>query len=592
MCGIIGYNGKGNVKGILIDGLKALEYRGYDSAGIALSSINDKEIIKSVGRVAKLEEKVKNESKLTPKFGIAHTRWATNGAATLNNAHPHTNGKVTLVHNGIIENSDVLKNDLIKKGVKFYGDTDSEVVAALINYYLDDNDIVDSINKALKMLKGSYALVIMIDGDNNLYAVRKDSPLIIGYSDNGYYAVSDISATLGNAKKIVYLDVNVIAKFNSDTITYYRDCKEIKEKVIDVSNISFESSKDGYEHFMLKEIMEEPKLVSNFINKYLYSDNSFYDISNYKRIDIVACGSAMHAGLTSKYLIEKYDKIEVNVHMASEYRYEDKIYLDKDKTLIILISQSGETADTIAALREAKENGIKTLGIVNREGSTIAREADYVIMTEAGVETAVATTKAYIMQVLVLSLIAIKTSIKLGFSDKNLLDEFKKLPHLIEAVLNNSDNIKSIASKIYNIDNCFFIGRLIDYAMCMEASLKLKEVSYIHSECYAAGELKHGTISLIEKGTTVFAIITDKSVLDKTISNLKETLARGARGIVITCDDTDTDFDLEIKVPNAPYFIEPMVLIPSLQLLSYYVAKERGCDIDKPRNLAKSVTVE
>ena len=592
MCGIIGYNGKGNVKGILIDGLKALEYRGYDSAGIALSSINDKEIIKSVGRVAKLEEKVKNESKLTPKFGIAHTRWATNGAATLNNAHPHTNGKVTLVHNGIIENSDVLKNDLIKKGVKFYGDTDSEVVAALINYYLDDNDIVDSINKALKMLKGSYALVIMIDGDNNLYAVRKDSPLIIGYSDNGYYAVSDISATLGNAKKIVYLDVNVIAKFNSDTITYYRDCKEIKEKVIDVSNISFESSKDGYEHFMLKEIMEEPKLVSNFINKYLYSDNSFYDISNYKRIDIVACGSAMHAGLTSKYLIEKYDKIEVNVYMASEYRYEDKIYLDKDKTLIILISQSGETADTIAALREAKENGIKTLGIVNREESTIAREADYVIMTEAGVETAVATTKAYIMQVLVLSLIAIKTSIKLGFSDKNLLDEFKKLPHLIEAVLNNSDNIKSIASKIYNIDNCFFIGRLIDYAMCMEASLKLKEVSYIHSECYAAGELKHGTISLIEKGTTVFAIITDKSVLDKTISNLKETLARGARGIVITCDDTDTDFDLEIKVPNAPYFIEPMVLIPSLQLLSYYVAKERGCDIDKPRNLAKSVTVE
>lgn len=592
MCGIIGYNGKGSVKSILIDGLKALEYRGYDSAGIALSSINDKEIIKSVGRVAKLEEKVKNESKLTPKFGIAHTRWATNGAATLNNAHPHTNGKVTLVHNGIIENSDVLKNDLIKKGVKFYGDTDSEVVAALINYYLDDNDIVDSINKALKMLKGSYALVIMIDGDNNLYAVRKDSPLIIGYSDNGYYAVSDISATLGNAKKIVYLDVNVIAKFNSDTITYYRDCKEIKEKVIDVSNISFESSKDGYEHFMLKEIMEEPKLVSNFINKYLYSDNSFYDISNYKRIDIVACGSAMHAGLTSKYLIEKYDKIEVNVHMASEYRYEDKIYLDKDKTLIILISQSGETADTIAALREAKENGIKTLGIVNREGSTIAREADYVIMTEAGVETAVATTKAYIMQVLVLSLIAIKTSIKLGFSDKNLLDEFKKLPHLIEAVLNNSDNIKSIASKIYNIDNCFFIGRLIDYAMCMEASLKLKEVSYIHSECYAAGELKHGTISLIEKGTTVFAIITDKSVLDKTISNLKETLARGARGIVITCDDTDTDFDLEIKVPNAPYFIEPMVLIPSLQLLSYYVAKERGCDIDKPRNLAKSVTVE
>ena len=496
------------------------------------------------------------------------------------------------MHNGIIENSDVLKNDLIKKGVKFYGDTDSEVVAALINYYLDDNDIIGSINKALKMLKGSYALVIMIDGDNNLYAVRKDSPLIIGYSDNGYYAVSDISATLGNAKKIVYLDVNVIAKFNSDTITYYRDCKEIKEKVIDVSNISFESSKDCYEHFMLKEIMEEPKLVSNFINKYLYSDNSFYDISNYKRIDIVACGSAMHAGLTSKYLIEKYDKIEVNVYMASEYRYEDKIYLDKDKTLIILISQSGETADTIAALREAKENGIKTLGIVNREGSTIAREADYVIMTEAGVETAVATTKAYIMQVLVLSLIAIKTSIKLGFSDKNLLDEFKKLPHLIEAVLNNSDNIKSIASKIYNIDNCFFIGRLIDYAMCMEASLKLKEVSYIHSECYAAGELKHGTISLIEKGTTVFAIITDKSVLDKTISNLKETLARGARGIVITCDDTDTDFDLEIKVPNAPYFIEPMVLIPSLQLLSYYVAKERGCDIDKPRNLAKSVTVE
>lgn len=591
MCGIIGYNGKRNVKKILIEGLKALEYRGYDSAGIAISDGKNKEIIKSVGRVKALEDKVNNESKMDGLFGIAHTRWATNGGVTLSNAHPHTNGKVTLVHNGIIENSDSLKENLKKKGVKFYGDTDSEVVAALINYYYK-GDALKAICDAVKDLEGSYALVIMFDGDTKLYAIRKDSPLIIGYGDNEFFAASDISALGNKVKSIVYLDTNVVAVLSQKDIKYYKDLKEVKEKIVDIKNYNFDTSKGEYKHYMLKEIMEEAQLVRCFLSKYLYSDFSEFDLTPYKYIDIVACGSAMHAGLAGKYIIEKYASIKVSVNMASEYRYEDKIYLDKEHTLIILISQSGETADTIAALREAKESGIKTLGIVNREGSTIARESDMVIMTDAGIETAVATTKAYIMQVLVLSLMGIKTSIKIGKLEKNVLDEYKKLPSLIENVYSKKEEIKDLANKVYKIDNCFFIGRLIDYAISMEASLKLKEVSYIHSECYASGELKHGTISLIENGTVVFAIITDKNIKDKTLSNLKEVESRGARGILITTDEFDIPYDLKLTFPYAEYFIEPMVVVPALQLLSYYVADLRGCDIDKPKNLAKSVTVE
>ena len=586
MCGIIGYNGKKNAKKILIEGLKKLEYRGYDSAGIAVSDGINKEIIKSVGRVSILEKKVLNESKIDGNYGIAHTRWATNGAVTINNTHPHTNGRVTLVHNGIIENSDEIKRELINKRVNFYGDTDSEVIAALINYHYEDNP-KDAIFKAVKKLKGSYALVIMFDKDDKLYAIRKDSPLIIGYNDSSSFASSDISAISNSAKKICYLDTNILAVMDKENVSYYDEKGKVLEEEKNIEKYNFDTSKDGYPHYMLKEIMEEGKLVSNFLDKYLYSDRKEFNISSYKYVDIVACGSAMHAGLIGKSLIERYNKIKVSVYMASEYRYQDNIYNDKENTLIILISQSGETADTIATLRYAKEKGIKTLGIVNREGSTIAREADSTIMCDAGIEIAVATTKAYIMQVLVLSLIAIKSS-----NYKEYLDNFKKLPMLINTVLNNKDKIEKTAKEIYKIDSCFFIGRLIDYYIAMEGSLKLKEVSYIHSECYPAGELKHGTISLIEDGTLVFGVITDKNIMDKTISNLKEVEARGAKVFIITTDDVKIDSDLKITVPSAEYYLQSIPVVTALELLAYYVALYRKCDIDKPRNLAKSVTVE
>lgn len=592
MCGIIGYIGKNNTKNILIEGLKKLEYRGYDSSGIAISNGKDIEITRSVGKVTQLENKIKELSKIEGQIGIAHTRWATNGEAIEENAHPHKIGKVTLVHNGIIENSDILKDDLIKKGYKFNSSTDSEVIAALIDYYLKENNILEALEKVKKELKGSYALAIIIDKDEKLYALRKDSPLVLGVSTNENFLASDILAFIKYTNKYVLLKENEIAILEKDKITIYENQEE-KEYKIEQSNMKESSNeKKGYEHYMLKEIMEEPIVLEELLSTYLSSDkNDLLDVSEYDTIDIVACGSAMYAGMIGKYLIEEYADIEVRCEVASEYRYKKNFY--NKKTLVILVSQSGETADTIAAMRYAKNNNITTLGIINNPNSTMARECDKLILTNAGVEIAVATTKAYILQSTIFSLIAYTTARTKNLITEDLNNEYHKIPEYLRLVLDKKDTYLKLATKLYNKKSCFFIGRGIDYAICLEGSLKLKEVSYIHSEAYQAGELKHGTISLIEKDMPVFCVITNENLKDKTLSNLKETYARGATGVVITTEKLDFDCEYEkIVVPTTHPIIESIVVVPTLQLLAYYIAKLRNCDIDKPRNLAKSVTVE
>ena len=591
MCGIIGYIGSRKTSDVLLKGLYALEYRGYDSAGVALTDNQKSEIIRSVGRVSKLEDKIKKESKIDSTFGIAHTRWATNGEANLTNAHPHKIGKVTLVHNGIIENADYLKEELIKEGYQFNSDTDSEVAAALLDKYLKDSKPLEAIDKLTKDLTGSYAFGIIIEGENKLYALRKDSPLLIGVGEKENFLASDITAIISYTPNYILLDVGEIAVLEENSLTFYKDGKEIKKEVQTSDSKGVDHSKNGYDHYMMKEIMEEPVVIKQLIERYNDTKNQKeLDLSEYKEIDIVACGSAMYAGLVGQNLLEEYAGIKVNVYPASEYRYKTKIY--NTKTLVILVSQSGETADTIAAMREAHKLGIDTLGIVNNPDSTIAREVTRKILTNAGVEIAVATTKAYILQVCVLSMMAFVTGTKKGLIKENF-SIFEDLPRQIKEVQDRVEEYKKIAKDIYKNESCFFIGRGIDYALCMEGSLKLKEVSYLHSEAYQAGELKHGTISLVEENMPVLCIITNKDLKDKSISNLKETEARGAKGIVITTKDLDDFDDYEkIVVPSSTPFTSSMLVVPALQLLSYYVALNRGCDIDKPRNLAKSVTVE
>lgn len=591
MCGIIGYIGGKKTTDVLLEGLYALEYRGYDSAGVAICDKKNIEIIKSVGRVSLLEEKIKKESRLNSSYGIAHTRWATNGEANIINAHPHKVGKVTLVHNGIIENSDLLKEQLIKEGYKFNSDTDSEVVAALLDKYLKDNDVLKAIDLLTNDLKGSYALGIMIDKDNKLYALRKDSPLLIGIGANENFLASDITAIVKHTNKYILLEPKEIAVLEEDGYKIYKDGKKIEKEILTSDSRGIDNSKNGYSHHMMKEIMEEPIVLKNLIDRFKdEEERKKLDLSIYKEIDIVACGSAMYAGLVGQNLFEEYASVKTTVYPASEYRYKKKIY--NQKTLVILVSQSGETADTIAAMREAIELKVDTLAIVNNPDSTIAREADKIILTNAGVEIAVATTKAYILQVCVFAMMAFTTG-----KNKGLIDEdfslFEDVPNKLKLVLEKQDEYKELAKKIYEKQSCFFIGRGIDYALCMEGSLKLKEVSYLHSEAYQAGELKHGTISLIEEGMPVICIISTKELKDKSISNLKETEARGSLGIIVTTEELDDFLDyLKIVVPTSSKYTDCMLIVPALQLLSYYVALNRGCDIDKPRNLAKSVTVE
>lgn len=593
MCGIIGYIGKNNTIEVLLNGLYALEYRGYDSSGIAINVDNKISIIRSVGRVGKLEEKIKSLNIKDGVYGIAHTRWATNGEANINNAHPHKVGRVTLVHNGIIENANILKENMVKEGYKFNSDTDSEVIAALLDYNLRDNTILDSIELLKKELVGSYALGIIIDGSDELYALRKDSPLLIGISEKGNFLASDITAIIKYTSDYILLDVGDIAILKNSSYEIYNESKKINKKVLKSSSSNINNDKNGYNHYMLKEIVEEPQVIRNLLDRYSNGTNwEELDLSKYNSIDIVACGSAMYAGLVGQILLEEYASIKTNVYAASEYRYKKKIY--NDKTLVILISQSGETADTIAAMREVKKLGIDTLAIVNNNNSTIAREVDRKILTEAGVEIAVATTKAYISQVCVLSLISYVTSYKKGLlKEKISYDDFYKLPSLIDLIIKNTDDYRKVISTLSKSESCFFIGRGIDYAICMEGSLKLKEVSYIHSEAYQAGELKHGTISLIEKDIPIVAVITDKSLKNKTLSNLGEAESRGAKGIVITTEELNDDKEhLKIVIKSENRFLDSMLIVCVLQLIAYYVALDRGCDIDKPRNLAKSVTVE
>lgn len=603
MCGIVGYVGnKENCVRVLIDGLEKLEYRGYDSAGIAFLNNDNIDIVKEKGKIVNLKNKI--DLNINSNLGIGHTRWATHGNATKENAHPHKVGAITVVHNGIVENYNELKKDLIDKGYIFNSETDTEVVAALIDYiYKKEKDMLKTIQKVKELLTGSYALGIICDDNlDTLYTLKNKSPLIIGVNENENYIASDVPAILDKTRNYIVLEDNDYASIKSDGVKIYHDGKEkdfeVKEFLYDANSVD----KQGYEHFMLKEMNEQPEVFKNTTTPYLKNGidsliEKMPDFTKYERIRIVACGSATHAGLVGKCMIEKYANVEVMVETASEFRYK-KQFLKNDE-LVIVVSQSGETADTLEALLIAKQNGNDTLGIVNTKGSTIARESKMVLYTEAGQEIAVATTKAYSAQVALLSLIALNLSCKKNLIDKkemlDILRDVKKLPDYIEELLNRRDEYKKIAEEIKDYNDIFFIGRGVDYALAQEGSLKLKEISYTHSEAYAAGELKHGTISLIEDKTPVIAVITDDDIALKTISNVKEVKSRGANVICITNKNLSNDsnlYDEKIVIPKVNDLFEPLLAVIPLQMIAYELAKLKECSIDKPRNLAKSVTVE
>lgn len=588
MCGIASYAGDKNVIKTIMTGLKSLEYRGYDSSGIAYMKNGKINIIKKEGPIKNLDKILDYDDEAN--IGISHTRWATHGGATNINAHPHRQGKITLVHNGIIENYNELREGLIEKGYVFNTETDTEVAAGIIDdLYNEEGDMLKALNKATYVLKGSYAFnIINDDYPDTIFGIRKDSPLIVGTSNEGNILASDIPAIIHVTNKYIILNNYDIVVLTKDNIKYYdRDLNEIYKDIKIFNGDSEEISKNGYDHYMLKEINEEGEVVKRILSLYT-KDNKVGDIFNikkYKSIDIVACGSAAFAGYIGKYYIEKYANIRTNVHYASEYRYQ-KNFFDKD-TLVILISQSGETADTLAAMKLANEHDIDTLSIVNRRDSSITRESKYVIYTPAGIEIAVATTKAYLAQVIILILLAIKNS----SMEEEGIGELKLLPNIITKYINDF-NYKEIAKLVSDKKNVFYLGRGIDYYLALEGSLKLKEISYIHSEAFPAGELKHGSISLIDENFGVIAIVLDKSISDKTISNLKEVSSRGAEVIAITNIDKDDFSTHKILLDNHSEFLTPLTAIISMQLLAYNTALIKGYDIDKPRNLAKSVTVE
>ena len=588
MCGIASYAGDKNVIKTIMTGLKSLEYRGYDSSGIAYMKNGKINIIKKEGPIKNLDKILDYDDEAN--IGISHTRWATHGGATDINAHPHRQGRITLVHNGIIENYNELREGLIEKGYVFNTETDTEVAAGIIDdLYNEEGDMLKALNKATYVLKGSYAFnIINDDYPDTIFGIRKDSPLIVGTSNEGNILASDIPAIIHATNKYIILNNYDIVVLTKDNIKYYdRDLNEIHKDIKIFNDDSEEISKNGYDHYMLKEINEEGEVVKRILSLYT-KDNKVGDIFNikkYKSIDIVACGSAAFAGYIGKYYIEKYANIRTNVHYASEYRYQ-KNFFDKD-TLVILISQSGETADTLAAMKLANEHDIDTLSIVNRRDSSIARESKYVIYTPAGIEIAVATTKAYLAQVIILILLAIKNS----SMEEEGIRELKLLPNIITKYINDF-NYKEIAKLVSDKKNIFYLGRGIDYYLALEGSLKLKEISYIHSEAFPAGELKHGSISLIDENFGVIAIVLDKSISDKTISNLKEVSSRGAEVIAITNIDKDDFSTHKILLDNHSEFLTPLTAIIPMQLLAYNTALIKGYDIDKPRNLAKSVTVE
>lgn len=609
MCGIVGYIGTKQAAPIILDGLSKLEYRGYDSAGMAVYDGEGKiNITKSVGRLKILENITRGGETMPGLCGIGHTRWATHGVPSDINAHPHFNEAetITVVHNGIIENYLSLRKMLTERGYHFVSETDTEVLAHLLDYYYKGNPL-EAVTKVLHRVEGSYALgILFADCPDQIFAARKDSPLIVGQSEDGCFIASDVPAILKYTRKVYYVDNQEVVRLRADHMHFYSvDEEETTKEPVFIEWDTNAAEKAGYEHFMLKEMYEQPKTVTDTLLPRIKDNDivieelnmSDEDIRALRKIHIVACGSAYHAGVTGKYVIEGLARIPVEVDLASEFRYRDPIL--EEGGMVVVISQSGETADTLAALRESKKRGFQVLGIVNVVGSSIARESDNVMYTWAGPEIAVATTKAYSAQLVALYLLAMKFGRARGKIDDmtfaSLLGDLRCLPDQIELLLNNKNKIQRFANRYIGAKDVFFIGRGIDYAISLEGSLKLKEISYIHSEAYAAGELKHGTISLIEEGTLVAAVSTQPALYAKTISNMVEVKARGAFLLAVTCEENkeiEKAADYVIYIPETnPYFANSLAIIP-LQLFGYYVAVGKGCDVDKPRNLAKSVTVE
>lgn len=608
MCGIVGYIGDQQAAPILLDGLEKLEYRGYDSAGIAVYNGESIQMIKATGRLKVLSELSKGGEELPGTVGIGHTRWATHGSPSDNNAHPHFNkdSSIVVVHNGIIENYIKLRAKLERRGYQFVSETDTEVLAHLLDYYYH-GDPMEAVMKIMTRVEGSYALGIMFkEHPDEIYAVRKDSPLIVGQSEAGNFIASDVPAVLKYTRDVYFIQNEEIVKLTKDTLDFYNiDAEKLEKESTTIEWDIDAAEKGGYEFFMLKEMYEQPKAVSDTLNPRLKNNEivieelgmSDDEIRAIRKIYIIACGSAYHTAVTSKYIFEGMARIPVEVDLASEFRYRNPIF--EPDTLAIIVSQSGETADSLAALREAKKNGLKVLGIVNVVGSSIAREADNVMYTWAGPEIAVATTKAYSTQLIAQYLLAMKFAHVRGkISDSELeemVGELKQLPEQIELLLGNKEKIQRFANRYLAAEHIFFIGRGIDYAISLEGSLKLKEISYIHSEAYAAGELKHGTISLIEDGTLVVSVITQDELHKKTLSNVQEVKTRGAFIMAVTnAGNTDVEdvADYVVYLPKTnKYFANSLAVVP-LQLFGYYVSLGKGLDVDKPRNLAKSVTVE
>ena len=612
MCGIVGFTGVQQAAPILLDGLSKLEYRGYDSAGIAVrNGENETEVVKAKGRLKALAEKTDNGTAVKGSCGIGHTRWATHGEPSENNAHPHKSddGNVVAVHNGIIENYLELKEKLTRKGYVFYSETDTEVAVKLIDYYYKkyEGTPIDAINHAMVRIRGSYALAVMFkDYPEEIYVSRKDSPMILGIEDGESYIASDVPAILKYTRNVYYIGNMELACVRKGEITFYNlDGEEIEKELKTIEWDAEAAEKAGFEHFMMKEIHEQPKVVGDTLNSVL-KDGQFdlssvglseEEIKDISQIYIVACGSAYHVGIAAQYVIEDLAKIPVRVELGSEFRYRNPL-LDP-KGLVIVISQSGETADSLAALRESKEKGVRTMAIVNVVGSSIAREADSVFYTLAGPEIAVATTKAYSTQLMATYILALQfAKVRGEISDetyKNMIAELQTIPDKIAKILEDKERIQWFASKQANAHDVFFVGRGIDYAICMEGSLKMKEISYIHSEAYAAGELKHGTISLIEDDILVVGVLTQPDLYEKTISNMVECRSRGAYLMGLTTFgqyNVEDSTDFAVYIPKIdPHFATSLAVIP-LQLLGYYISVAKGLEVDKPRNLAKSVTVE
>ena len=612
MCGIVGFTGHRQAAPVLLDGLAKLEYRGYDSAGIAVrDGEKDVEIVKAKGRLRVLAEKTNDGTAMHGTCGIGHTRWATHGEPSELNAHPHCSDdrNVVGVHNGIIENYQELREKLQHKGYNFYSDTDTEVAIKLIDYYYKkyEHTPVDAINHAMVRIRGSYALAIMFrDYPEEIYAARKDSPMIIGVADGESFVASDVPAILKYTRNVYYIGNRELCRLQKGNVTFYNlDGDEIEKDLVEIQWDAEAAEKAGFEHFMMKEIHEQPKAIRDTINSVVRDGKidlsgvgiTEEEIQKLQQIYIVACGSAYHVGVAAQYVIEELAQIPVRVELASEFRYRRMLFAPN--SLVIIVSQSGETADSLAALREAKAHGVKTLAIVNVVGSTIAREADHVFYTLAGPEIAVATTKAYSTQLIASYILSIEFARVRGMIDEDraaeLIAELQTIPDKIEKLLEDKERIQWFAAKQMNAQNMFFIGRGIDYAVSLEGSLKMKEISYIHSEAYAAGELKHGTISLIEPGTLVIGVLTQQDLYEKTVSNMVECKSRGAYLMALT---TYGNYSIEdcaefvIYIPKTdPLFAASLAVIP-LQLMGYYVSVAKGLDVDKPRNLAKSVTVE